>query len=199
MRPLHPLRRRYAQIESACGEMNSPCDVIYFKLTQISAGCPRGLIPRERCPLRHVPRTGVITLHRLIPRTAGFLNNITMPRSGRRLRRAPFYYLKQIARALHPTLCWVMRIGAFAFAEHMKLFLSLAQNRGFCRQGVPAALFRENALLHYQAYCADSRDVILSRRACGASKNLLRPPQSSCNATMPAFLYPPCHFDRSEE
>ena len=25
-----------------------------------------------------------------------------------------------------------MRIGAFAFAEHMKLFLSLAQNRGFC-------------------------------------------------------------------
>ena len=25
-----------------------------------------------------------------------------------------------------------MRIGAFAFAKHIKLFLSLAQNRGFC-------------------------------------------------------------------
>ena len=36
------------------------------------------------------------------------VNNITMPRSGRRLRRATFYYLKQIARARHTTLCWVV-------------------------------------------------------------------------------------------
>ena len=50
-------------------------------------------------------------------------------------------------------------------------------------------MFRERALLHYQAYCADNRDVILSRRACGVSKNLLRPPRSSCNAIMPVFLY----------
>ena len=39
-----------------------------------------------------------------VTRTAGFINNITMPRSARRLRRAPFFYLKQIARAKHPTL-----------------------------------------------------------------------------------------------
>ena len=62
-----------------------------------------------------------------------------------------------------------------------------------CRQGVPAALFRENALLHYQACCAANRDVILSRRACGVSKNLLRLPQSDYNATMP-MLRPPLSF-----
>ena len=79
--------------------------------------------------------------------------------------------------------------GAFAFAEHITLFLSLAQNRGFCRRGVPATFFRERALLHYPARCADNRNVILSRRACGVSKNLPRPPQSSCNAVTPAYLY----------
>ena len=50
-----------------------------------------------------------------------------------------------------------------------------------------------------QPYCAANRTVILSRRACGASKNLLRLPQSDYNAIMPVFLPPPCHFDRSEE
>ena len=46
-----------------------------------AAGCPRGLIPRERCPLCLIPRTGVITLQNplrgqrecrrcLIPRSA---------------------------------------------------------------------------------------------------------------------------------
>ena len=40
-----------------------------------------------------------------------------------------------------------------------------------------------------QPYSADSRDVILSRRACGVSKNLLGLPQSSCNVIMTAFLY----------
>ena len=55
---------------------------------------------------------------------------------------------------------------------------------------VAAASFRENALLHYQACYAANRDVILSRRACGTSKNLLRFPQSSFNAIMSALLYP---------
>ena len=84
-------------------------------------------------------------------------------------------------------------LGAGAAAHLLlrstEIILSLAQNCGFCRQGVPAALFRENALLHYQAYCAANRDVILSRRACGVSKNLLRLPQSSRDAIMPAFIY----------
>ena len=66
----------------------------------------------------------------------------------------------------------------------------------FRERGVPAALFRENTLLHYKAYCVANRDVILSRRACGASKNLPRPPRSSCNATTLAFL--PLSFRLSE-
>ena len=49
----------------------------------------------------------------------------------------------------------------------------------FRESGVRSAVFRENALLHYQACRAANRDVILSRRACGVSKNLLRFPQSS--------------------
>ena len=52
---------------------------------------------------------------------------------------------------------------------------------------VPAALFRERALLHYPVRCAANRDVILSRRACGVSKNLLWLPRSNCYAIMPAF------------
>ena len=80
--PLHPPRRRCAQIESACGEMNSPCDVIILKLTQISAGMPCGRIPRKcvialhsllreqrACRRCRIPRTGVITLHNTIPRS----------------------------------------------------------------------------------------------------------------------------------
>ena len=43
-----------------------------------------------------------------------------------------------------------------------------------------------------QPCCAANRDVILSRRACGASKNLLRFPQSSCSAIVSAF--PPLSF-----
>ena len=104
----------------------------------LPAACRRCLIPRTASCRGHVPRTRVITLYNLIPWPARVINNITMPRSGRRLRRAAFYYLKQIARARHPTLCWVMRIGAFAFAEHITLFLSLAQNRGFCAIGAAA-------------------------------------------------------------
>ena len=123
------------------------------------AGCPCGLIPRERCPLCRIPRKCVTSLPSLL--------------------------------------------------------------RG--QRRVAADMFRERALLHYQACCADSgvsplpysangrycilqhysadsRDVILSRRACGASKNLLGPPKSGCNAIMPAFLYrASCHFDRSEK
>ncbi len=44
-----------------------------------------------------------------------------------------------------------------------------------------------------QPYCAANGDVILSRRACGVSKNLLRLPQSDYNATMP-MLRPPLSF-----
>ena len=53
-------------------------------------------------------------------------------------------------------------------------------------------MFREQVLLHCSAHSADSRDVILSRRACDASKNLLRFPQSSCSAIVSAF--PPLSF-----
>ena len=135
-----------------------------------------------------------IALH--IPRTTGTANNISMPRSGRRLGRATFYYLKQIAA--HSTR---LNVGCYAqwricFCGAHGTILSLAQNRGFCRRGVPATFFRERALLHYPARCADNRNVILSRRACGVSKNLLRFSQSSCNAIMPAFL--PLSFRLSE-
>ena len=127
------------------------------------------------------------------------LNNISMPRSARRLRRATFYYLKQIVRAKHPMLRRGRAQWRICFCGAHELFLSLAQNHGFCRQGVPAALFREQALSHYTACCAANRDVILSRRTCGVSKNLLRLPQSSCNAIMSVFLYtkPYCNPARS--
>ena len=41
--------------------------------------------------------------------------------------------------------------------------------------------------MHCSAHSADSRDVILSRRACDASRNLFRFPQSSCSAIVSAF------------
>ncbi len=53
-------------------------------------------------------------------------------------------------------------------------------------------MFREQALLHCSAHSADSRDVILSRRTSGASRNLFRFPQSSCSAIVSAF--PPLSF-----
>ena len=67
----------------------------------------------------------------------------------------------------------------------------------FRESGVRSAVFREQALLHCTTCCADNRNVILSRRASGASKNLLRPPRSSCNAIMPVFL--PLSFRLSEQ
>ena len=190
------------------------------------AGCPRCL----------VPRTSVITLYSLLRgqrrvaatvfREQALLHCTALFRGQRECKQynpaaqraqaspSTLLYLKQIARALHPTFRRVWRrVAAAVFRERALLhcttlfrgqrrricfcgahgtILSLAQNRGFCRQGVPAALFRENALPHYQAYCADSRDVILSRRECGASKNLLRLPRSSCNAIMPR-CYTPHH------
>ena len=100
----------------------------------ICAACLKRSLPTA-CRRCLILRTGVITLSCPF-RGQLYVNNITMPRSGRRLRRATFYYLKQIARAKHPTFRRVMRSGAFAFAEHMKLFLSLAQNRGFCTMSV---------------------------------------------------------------
>ena len=86
--------------------------------------------------------------------------------------------------------CKILRLRAFLFARHSTQDDRTCGEAACRRQGVPATLFRENALLHYQAYCADSRDVILSRRACGASKNLLRFPQSSCSAIVSAFPPP---------
>ena len=65
------------------------------------------------------------------------------------------------------------------------------------QRGVPATMFRERALLHYPVRCADNRNVILSRRVCGASKNLLRLPRNDCNVIMPMLLYsvpPPLSF-----
>ena len=100
--------------------------------TAFYAVCLKRSLPTA-CRRCLVPRTDVIALHSLITRTAGAANNITTPRSGRRLRRAPVYCLKQIARARHPTLCWVMRIGAFAFAEHTKLSLASRKTVAFAR------------------------------------------------------------------
>ena len=126
------------------------------------------------------------------------LNNISMPRSA---QASPSNLL--LFEANRPRKAPDVKTGRaqwrICFCGAHELFLSLAQNHGFCRQGVPAALFREQALSHYTACCADNRTVILSRRACGASKNLLRLPQSSCNAIMPVFLYtkPYCNPARS--
>ena len=100
---------------------------------------------------------------------------------------------------------------------YIKILLSPRKMRrvaaaSFRESGGRSAVSRERALLHYQACCADSwvalllysaneryyilqhysadsRDVILSRRACGVSKNLLRSPRSNCNAIIPAYLY----------
>ena len=66
-------------------------------------------------------------------------------------------------------------------------------------RGIPATMFRERALLHYPVRCANNRNVILSRSECGASKNLLRFPQSDYNAIMPMLRPPHCHFDRGEK
>ena len=61
-------------------------------------------------------------------------------------------------------------------------------------QRVVATMFRQRSVASgsanklyniAQPYSADSRDVILSRRACGVSKNLLGLPQSNRNAIMP--------------
>ena len=83
---------------------------------------------------------------------------------------------------------------SFGFAPRYSLGTSLRMTGRATWRRVAAAMFRERALLHYPACCAASGlialpPVILSRRECGASKNLPRPPQSSCNALMPAFLY----------
>ena len=61
------------------------------------------------------------------------------------------------------------------------------------QRDVHATMFRKRALLHHPVRCADNRNVILSRSACGASKNLLSPPKSSYNAIMP-MLRPPLSF-----
>ncbi len=99
--------------------------------------------------------------------------------------------------------CKILRLRALLFARHFAQDDRTCGEAACRRQGVPAAmfresggrsaLFRENALLHYQAYCADSNDVILSRRTSGASRNLFRLPQSDYNATMP-MLRPPLSF-----
>ena len=101
-------------------------------LLHYPARCAASGVSPAGCPCCLIPRTGVITFYNTIPRTAEFVNNITMPRSGRRLRRATFYYLKQIARALHPTLCWGRAHWRICFCGAHGTFLSLAQNRGFC-------------------------------------------------------------------
>ena len=72
------------------------------------AGCPRGHIPRERCPLCHIPRTGVIALHNLL--------------RGQRCVPASIFRERRVA----------------------------------------VALSRENALLHYQACCADNNTSVPS-------------------------------------
>ena len=56
-----------------------------------------------------------------------------MPRMRAQASPSNLLYLKQIARARHPTLCWVMRIGAFAFAEHTKLSLASRKTVAFAR------------------------------------------------------------------
>ena len=99
---------------------NRRCHIILFVAR--TAACRRCLIPR----------TGIISLHSLITRTAGAANNITMPRSGRRLRRATFYHLKQIAHALHPTFRRGRAQRRICFCGAYGTILILAQNRGFC-------------------------------------------------------------------
>ena len=86
---------------------------------------------------------------------------------------------------------------SFDFVPRYSLCTSLRMTEraagGVAHCRVPATFrcirFRERALLHYPARCTDNQNVILSRRACGVSKNLLRLPRSSCYAIMPAFLH----------
>ncbi len=92
----------------------------------------------------------------LVARTAEFVNNITMPRSVRRLRRAPFYCFKQIAHARHPTLCWVMRSGAFAFAEHIKYSLASRKTAAFAGGVSPPPYSANGRYCIVQPYSADS-------------------------------------------
>ena len=111
-----------------------------------------------------------------------------MPRSGRRLRRATFYYLKQIARAKHPMLRRGRAQWRICFCGAHEIILSFAQNRGFCAIG--AATTERGCKPRFTRLAQSGvcrRDVILSRRACGVSKNLLWLPRSNCYAIMPAF------------
>ena len=120
------------------------------------AACRRDLIPRTASYRGRVPRTRVIALHSLIPRPAKFINNITMPRSVRRLRRAPFYYFKQIARALHPTFRRVVAACRRGHVPRERCPLCLIPRTGVIalhgllrgQRRVAAAMFRERALLH---------------------------------------------------
>ena len=102
--------------------------------------------------------------------------------------------MKQIARA-------------FAFAEHTKLSLASRKTAAFVggvsplpysARAVSALPYSANRRYRIaQPCCAANRDVILSRRTSGASKNLFRFPQSSCNAIMP-MLRPLLSFRLSE-
>ena len=134
-----------------------------------TAGMSRSRVPRTGVIALHshiarpagmsrsrAPRTSVITLYNLIPRPARFINNITMPRSARRLCRAPFYYFKQIAHARHPTLCWVMRSGAFAFAEHIKYSLASRKTAAFAGGVSPPPYPANGRYCIVQPYSADS-------------------------------------------
>ena len=119
-----------------------------------------------------------------------------MPRSVHRLCRAPFYCLKQIARASHPMFRRVMRSGAFAFAEHMNYSLASRKTVAFAGGVSPRPYPAKMRYRIAQPYCAANRNVILSRRACGGAKNLLGLPRSDCNAIIPTFL--PLSFRLSE-
>ena len=60
--------------------------------------------------------------------------------------------------------------------------------------GCPRYLFPRAGVIALSCPLRGQPTVILSRRASGASKNLLRPPKSSYNALMPAYLYTKLYY-----
>ena len=112
------------------------------------AACRRCRVPRERCPLRHVPRTGIITLHNIIPRPAG-MSRSKVPRTG-------------IITLPNPL-------------------------RG--QRECPAAGFRENALLHYQACCADNNTSVPSTVISTEAEKSLTLYACFCNEHWPAYTF----------
>ena len=102
--------------------------------TAFYAACLKRSLPAG-VSRNNVPRTDIIALHNIIPRTVIATNNITMPRSVRRLRRAPSCRRGRVPRTGVIALYSLLRgqRGRICFCGAHGIILSLAQNRSFAR------------------------------------------------------------------